>query len=145
MFSLDPLTKFWCGYNGHQHVVLDEFRGGISISHLLRWLDRYPVLVELKGSSTVLKAQKVWITSNLHPRSWYPELDEATVQALLRRLQIFEFTEAWVPPEGVEVVMPPEPEIPYYQVEGMSTEDVLIERDMNLIIKKHINWEEEVI
>lgn len=87
-YPKDPNTKFWCGYNNHQNVVMDEFRGGIAIGHLLRWLDRYPVLVELKGSSTVLTAKKFWITSNLDPRDWYPELDELTKMALLRRLEI---------------------------------------------------------
>lgn len=90
-YSKDPRSKFWCGYSGHQYVVMDEFRGGIDVSHLLRWLDRYPVRVELKGSSTPLKATKIWITSNLHPMNWYIDLDSETKQALLRRLQITEF------------------------------------------------------
>lgn len=84
-FPKDPNTKFWDGYSGQEHVVIDEFRGAISISHLLRWLDRYPVIVEIKGSSSVLKAKKVWITSNLSPDDWYPELDSETKSALRRR------------------------------------------------------------
>lgn len=40
-YPKDPRTKFWCGYRGQKNVVLDEFRGGIDISHMLRWLDRY--------------------------------------------------------------------------------------------------------
>jgi hypothetical protein len=70
---------------------MDEFRGAIDISHLLRWLDRYPCLVEIKGSSTCLVAEKVWITSNVHPDYWYNEIDAATRDALMRRLQITEF------------------------------------------------------
>lgn len=69
-------------------VIIDEFRGDIDVSHLLRWLDRYPVIVEVKGSSCPLVAEKVWITSNLHPREWYPMLDPLTFAALERRLQI---------------------------------------------------------
>lgn len=72
--------------------MVDEFRGGIDISHLLRWLDRYPVIIEVKGASTVLNAKKIWFTSNIHPRQWYPELDAETVNALLRRMTIVEFT-----------------------------------------------------
>lgn len=86
-----PTTKFWDGYRGQENVVIDEFRGQIEISHMLRWLDRYPVLVEIKGSSTVLKAKSIWITSNLHPKDWYPTLDEETKNALLRRLTITVF------------------------------------------------------
>lgn len=85
------MSKFWDGYRGQTNVVIDEFRGVVNISHLLRWLDRYPVIVEVKGSSTVLCAEKIWITSNLHPREWYPDLDQATMEALLRRLTIVHF------------------------------------------------------
>lgn len=98
-YPKDPRTKFWCGYSGQEHVVVDEFRGGIDISHLLRWLDRYPVIVELKGesgqlilgSSICLRARKIWITSNVNPREWYPELDEPSRDALMRRLVVTRF------------------------------------------------------
>lgn len=87
-YSKDPRTKFWDGYRGQQNVVVDEFRGCIDIAHVLRWCDRYPVNVEIKGSSVPLLATNIWFTSNLHPRDWYPGLDNATLDALLRRLNI---------------------------------------------------------
>lgn len=90
-YPKDPRSKFWCGYRSHEHVVLDEFRGGIDISHMLRWCDRYPVLIEVKGGARALTAKKIWITSNLHPREWYPELDQETKDALLRRMTIVHF------------------------------------------------------
>lgn len=98
-YAKDPRTKFWDGYQGEDCVVvgkkllliIDEFRGGIDIAHLLRWFDRYPVRVEIKGSSRPLVAKTIWITSNLDPRYWYPEVDEETRNALLRRLNITYF------------------------------------------------------
>jgi len=90
-YPKDPRTKFWDGYRDHQHVVIDEFRWGIDIAHMLRWLDKYPVVVEVKGSAVVLKAKVIWITSNMDPRKWYPDLDEETLAALLRRLTIKKF------------------------------------------------------
>jgi len=87
----DPRTKWWCSYKGQENVVLDEFRGAIDVSHLLRWLDCYPVLVEIKGGSRPLLARKIWITSNLDPRLWYSDLDQETLDALLRRLNITHF------------------------------------------------------
>lgn len=92
-YPKDPRSKFWDGYRDHKHVVLDEFRGGIDISHILRWFDRYPVLVEIKGSSAVLRAEKIWITSNIPPEQWYPELDRPTLDALIRRLNIVHISE----------------------------------------------------
>jgi len=94
-YPKDPNSKFWDGYRNHENVVIDEFRGGkfllilgIAINHLLRWLDRYPCIVEVKGSSVPLCAKRIWITSNLDPRLWYADLDEETKCALLRRLTI---------------------------------------------------------
>lgn len=89
-YAKDPRSKFWYGYRGEEEVIIDEFRGGIDVAHLLRWLDRYPVSVELKGSSRPLKAKSIWITSNLHPSKWYPDLDRETDQALMRRLRVEE-------------------------------------------------------
>jgi len=90
-YCKDPNTKFWCGYSGQEHVVIDEFRGRIDVSHLLRWLDRYPVNVEIKGASVPLCCRSFWITTNLDVEEWYPELDRATLNALKRRLKVTHF------------------------------------------------------
>jgi len=90
-YPKDPRTKFWDGYQSQKHVIIDEFRGVIDIANLLRWFDRYPVIVEVKGSSACLVATKIWLTSNLAPEFWYPDADPATVAALFRRLKIEEF------------------------------------------------------
>lgn len=87
-YPKDPRSKWWNGYNGQKNVIIDEFRGGIDIAHMLRWLDEYPVSVEIKGSTTPLCAENIWITSNLHPTNWYPDLDEETKHALLRRIKV---------------------------------------------------------
>jgi len=92
-----PVSKFWCGYRGHTSVVIDEFRGGINISHFLRWLDRYPVNVETKGGATVLKATKIWITSNVSPDDWYPEANEETKTAIRRRMTIVHYQRGLMP------------------------------------------------
>jgi len=56
---------------------------------MLRWLDRYPVTIETKGSGTVLKCKKIWITSNVDPRLWYAgKITEEQVEALMRRMTV---------------------------------------------------------
>lgn len=106
-YPKDPRSKFWDGYHNQEHVVVDEFRGGIDISHVLRWFDRYPVIIEIKGSSTVLSATKIWVTSNLHPRFWYPDLDGVTFDALKRRMKIYEVMEGGIliSEDGEEIVL----------------------------------------
>lgn len=94
-----PTTKFWDGYQGQSNVVIDEFTGQVEITHMLRWLDRYPVLVETKGSGTVLKARKIWITSNLLPENWYSTAPKVQVDALMRRLNVTVFKKEWTPTE----------------------------------------------
>lgn len=85
-YPKNPASKFWCGYGGEEHVVIDEFCGEVNISHFLRWLDRYPVLVEIKGSSVPLKAKKIWITSNLSPDEWFPNATAEQRVGIKRRL-----------------------------------------------------------
>lgn len=89
----DPRTKFWDGYTDQKVVIFDEFRGTIDISHILRWIDKYPVRVEIKGSTKVLLATQFYFTSNIHPSRWYPDLDAETYEALERRLDIQHITE----------------------------------------------------
>lgn len=90
-YAKDPRTKWWDGYNGENHCVIDEFRGTIDVAHILRWLDRYPVRVEVKGGALPLSVSRIWITSNLDPRVWYPDLDAETLSALLRRINVTHF------------------------------------------------------
>lgn len=104
VYPKDPRSKWWCGYRNQPCVVMDEFRGAIDISHLLRWTDRYPLTVETKGSTVVGSWETMWITSNLHPRDWYVDLDPITYQALERRLEIVEMTESWTEPEEEDMI-----------------------------------------
>lgn len=90
-YPKDPCTKYWDGYQGGENVVIDEFRGDINISHILRWFDRYPVNVECKFGAVTLRATNIWITSNKDPREWYPDVNQDTKDALLRRLHITHF------------------------------------------------------
>jgi len=90
-YPKDPNTKFWDGYRGQENVVIDEFRGKIDISHMLRWLDRYPVNVECKFGATTFNARRLWITSNMDPRDWYTDLDQQTKDALIRRMTVIYF------------------------------------------------------
>lgn len=104
VYVKDPNTKWWDGYKGEANVIIDEFTGVIAINHILRWLDRYPCMAEVKGYSTPLRASKFWITSNVDPRNWYPEANDDQRKALLRRCNITHFIGEWIPP-------PPSPSI----------------------------------
>lgn len=84
-YPKDPCTKWWDGYTDQKTVIVDEFTGSINISHILRWTDRYPALVEKKGSTECFNADRILFTSNLHPREWYPMATAEQKRAIERR------------------------------------------------------------
>lgn len=84
--------RWFCGYDAHEDVILDDFRAEhCSFTFLLRLLDRYAFRVETKGGSRQFLAKRVWITSPYAPDKmpWGAE----DVNQLVRRLaEIREFT-----------------------------------------------------
>jgi len=92
-YSKNIRSKFWDGYRGQETVVFDEFRGAIAVDYLLRWLDKYPTLVDTKGSSQALKARNFFFTSNVPIVDWYENLDTFTLAALKRRFTRIEYRE----------------------------------------------------
>lgn len=88
----DGITGFWWdGYDGESVVVMDEFRGNIPLSQLLRILDGYACMVSIRGGSRQLTAQKIIITSNTDPNSWYQNADDRSREALFRRLDFIKY------------------------------------------------------
>lgn len=57
-------NKWWDGYEGEEVVIIDDWRGEIDAAYLLNLLDRYPMKIEMKGSSTEFVSKRVIITSN---------------------------------------------------------------------------------
>lgn len=85
-----PCNKWWDGYRGQKFVILDDFDGeSIGYSHLKRWFDRYPCLVETKGGTVPLQAETFVVTTNVHSVEWYPRVPRIHVRAILRRLSFF--------------------------------------------------------
>lgn len=81
-------TSFWCdGYQAHPVVLMDEMPwSGLALPLLLQLLDRYPLQVPVKGGFVPWCPTKVYLTSNLHPDSWFPEGELAQIAALRRRI-----------------------------------------------------------
>lgn len=80
-----PGEKWWDGYDGHETVVLDDFKDGdMRLTDLQRLLDRYPLWVEIKGGAVPMLAKRYVITSNSHPENWYLKAD--VHRTILRRI-----------------------------------------------------------
>lgn len=82
--SHDPTLKWFDGYDGQKHAIIDDFRGGSSFEWLLRLLDVYPLRVPVKGSFVDWTPEIIWITSNEDVERWYP--DQADYSPLKRRI-----------------------------------------------------------
>lgn len=103
-------TPWIDGYEGQEDVVLEDFSGSIAYRLLLRMLDQYPNKMQVKGGMVEFNPKRIWISSNLHPRLWYPE-ETYEGGPLERRLEgdstgtITRMDVVWVPPllliEGV--------------------------------------------
>jgi len=113
-YPKQPTTKWWDGYQPdfHKNVVIDEFDGQVGITHLLRWCDKYPCLVETKGSGQPLAYKKLWITSNIHPLHWYPDGKKSQIDALMRRIVVVELNTPYKKPIPVEPSVRFHPYIP---------------------------------
>lgn len=90
----EPDTKWWDGYNGEKLVIFDDFKPGegTPVAKMLRILDKWPCIVEVKGGTRHLQATHFIITSNYDPQDWLPSHDPHK-EALLRRLDTIEKVE----------------------------------------------------
>lgn len=94
----NPCTKWFCGYNFQETVVIDDFRpnSDLSFSFLLRIADRYPMQVETKGGSIEFNSKRVVVTSPLSIDDAFKHLDwmrEGELAQLKRRFKELEFGE----------------------------------------------------
>lgn len=100
VFDNEPLEHLWLasndlkwfdGYSGQPAVLMDDFRGNFCSFHsLLRYLDRYPMRVPVKGGFVVWNPLRIYITSSRHPSQIY-QVDE-DVNQLLRRITVIRYT-----------------------------------------------------
>lgn len=94
-----PKGKWWDGYHTQDAVVFDDFYSWISYDEILRILDWYPLMVEIKNGYVRLVANTFVFTSNQDPMEWYrggfngrPERDRS---ALWRRFKQFAVVMKW--------------------------------------------------
>lgn len=80
--------KWWQGYDGHEIVVIDDFRADFCKFHeFLTLVDRYPYVVEQKGGSRQLRARVMFITSCYSPWEVYKNKTTEDMKQLVRRLK----------------------------------------------------------
>ncbi len=68
-----PVGKnlWWDNYHGEDTVLMDDFSGQMRLVDLLRVLDKFPVMVPIKGSFVYLQCTNIVITTNVPLSDWY--------------------------------------------------------------------------
>lgn len=80
---------WWDGYRGQRTLLLDDFDPSkMPLLQLLRVLDSFTFVGEVKGSVVTADWTEVIITNNIHPDRWYPTEGPERMAALLRRLKV---------------------------------------------------------
>lgn len=100
--------KWWDGYDGHEEVIVDDFRRDFCTFHeLLRILDRYPYRVEIKGGSKQLLAKVIVVTCPWAPDVLYQSRCAEDIGQLMRRItEVRMFGDAPVPFHEAEAAQP---------------------------------------
>jgi len=81
-------SKWWCGYNGQDVVIVDDYRCDLcTFSNLLRLFDRYPLLVEGKGVSMQFVSKTIIVTAPRRPEVMWSKRTEEDLGQLLRRIE----------------------------------------------------------
>lgn len=82
--------KWWDGYQGEECVLIDDFDPkncfDITFDFYLKLLDRYKLLIEMKGSTGQFCSKTIIFTSNFDPETWF--LDRPNRQAFFRRVKV---------------------------------------------------------
>lgn len=84
-YTCGETSKWFQGYDGHENVIIDDFRRDfIKFHELLKLLDKYPYLIEYKGGSRQFLAKQIIITSPYHPKDVYENRED--IDQLIRRI-----------------------------------------------------------
>lgn len=87
-----PGAKLWFDcYNNQKVLILDDFQGDfVNFRYLLRLLDKYRMLVEVKGGHAWAQWDTVVITTNVHPAHWYTNVDTAPLRRRINEIRYME-------------------------------------------------------
>lgn len=73
-------------YNGENAILIEDFGGEIPFKYLLRLIDRHPMKVAVKGTSTQFRSRIIYFTSDVHPLEVNWQANVGDKAQLIRRI-----------------------------------------------------------
>lgn len=71
-FVLGANSKgWWCGYDAHEDVIVEDFKGWLKVEEMLQLMDKYKMTVNIKGGHAQFVARRIYISSVCQPRKWW--------------------------------------------------------------------------
>lgn len=87
--------KFWFNdYDGQKILLINEFYGQARTAIMQQLLDHYRMSVESKGDTVISNWDKIYITSNCHPKDWYSgwaNIPEKVQDSFIERIKTIKF------------------------------------------------------
>jgi len=83
----NPTDYWWDGYSDQRCVIIDDYRKDFcKFSDLLRLFDRYPLRLNVKGSTVSFTAAVIIVTSPKSPEETWEGRTEEDLEQLMRRI-----------------------------------------------------------
>lgn len=93
-------SPWWCGYDPltHHDIIIDEYRCDFcKFTFLLSLFDRYPLIVQSKGSNQNFRGRRIFITTPLDPAATWNGRSDENLRQLHRRVEcVVEFLPAGI-------------------------------------------------
>lgn len=93
LYSVPPVYDgkvYFDGYIGQTTILLDDYYGSLSYQLFLQITDGYPLQVPVKGSFVKRNWNRVIITSNSHPETWYPHRQYSAIKRRITQIIFFD-------------------------------------------------------
>lgn len=102
-------AQWWCGYDGHEVVVIDDYRPDFcKFKMLLALLDRYALRIPCKFGSRQFRPKFIYITSPEHPSYYFQDLSENVTQLNRRIAEVRHFPKKYRGPMvDIDYGLPP--------------------------------------
>lgn len=82
-----PSEPVWFdGYTDEKILLIDEFCGQVRMATMLELMEGHQCRLPVKGGFTFAGWEKVYLTSNTDPKSWYPNVPEEVRKAFFARV-----------------------------------------------------------